>query len=94
MRAPEILQNKAGYLRVIQLDWNTATLGKKLQDVKNPRSGPHLHVGPLESPAVNDGVARPNQRSVPAALGYFRRRYFFDGENSRGHRANSSRRAG
>jgi hypothetical protein len=54
--APKILQNKAKYLRVIQLDWNTATLGKKLQDVKNPRGRPHLHVGPVVSLAVNDGV--------------------------------------
>jgi len=54
--APKILKNKAKYLRVIRLDWNTATLGKKLQDVKNPRSGPHLHVGPVVSLAVNDGV--------------------------------------
>jgi hypothetical protein len=54
--APKILKNKAKYLRVIQLDWNTATLGKKLQDVDHPRAQPHLHVGPVVSLAVNDGV--------------------------------------
>ena len=54
--APKILKDKARYLRVIQLDWNTATLGKKLQDVDHPRAQPHLHVGPVISLAVNDGV--------------------------------------
>ena len=54
--APKILKDKARYLRVIQLDWNTATLGKKLQDVDHPRAQPHLHVGPVVSLAVNDGV--------------------------------------
>ena len=56
--APKVLQGKAKFLRVIQLDWNTGTLGKKLQDMANPRSGPHLHVGPVVSLAVNDGVKR------------------------------------
>lgn len=56
--APEVLRNKAKFIRVIQLDWNTATLGKKLQDADHPRSGPHLHVGPVVSLAVNDGVKR------------------------------------
>jgi len=54
--APKILQGKASFLRVIKLDWNTATLGKKLQDVDHPRAQPHLHVGPVVSLAVNDGV--------------------------------------
>ena len=56
--APKVLKGKARYLRVIQLDWNTGTLGKKLQDTDHPRSQPHLHVGPVVSLAVNDGVKR------------------------------------
>ena len=56
--APAVLKGKARYLRAIQLDWNTATLGKKLQDMEHPRSQPHLHVGPVVSLAVNDGVKR------------------------------------
>jgi len=56
--APEILKGKAKHLRVISLDWNTATLGKKIQDVEHTRESPHMHVGPVVSITVNDGVKR------------------------------------
>ncbi|MHC4504914.1 MAG: HzsA-related protein, partial [Planctomycetota bacterium] len=54
--APEILRGKARYLRVIQLDFNTMTLGKKIQDVDHTRARTHMHVGPVVSVVVNDGV--------------------------------------
>ncbi len=54
--APEILRDKAKYLRVLTLDWNTMTLGKKIQDVKHTRARTHMHVGPVVSAVYNDGV--------------------------------------
>ncbi len=56
--APEVLRNKARFLRVLNLEWNTATLGKKIQDVEHTRESPHMHVGPVVSITVNDGVKR------------------------------------
>ena len=55
---PEILRGKAKYLRVIQLDYNTMTIGKKYQDAKNTASGFHMHAGPVVSAVVNDGVKK------------------------------------
>ncbi|UCG33610.1 MAG: PD40 domain-containing protein, partial [Phycisphaerales bacterium] len=54
--APEILRGKAKYLRVIQLKYNTMTIGKKYQDAHHTRSGFHMHAGPVVSAVVNDGV--------------------------------------
>ncbi len=55
---PEVLRGKAKYLRVLQLDYNTMTLGKKIQDTTYHRARPHMHVGPVVSITVNDGVKR------------------------------------
>jgi hypothetical protein len=52
---PEILRGKAKYLRVIQQEFNTMTLGKKIQDAEHTR-GIHMHVGPVVSLVVNDSV--------------------------------------
>jgi hypothetical protein len=54
--APEVLRGKAKYLRVINLDYNTMTLGKKIQDVEHTRARTHMHVGPVVSAVVNDAV--------------------------------------
>ncbi len=54
--APEILRGKAKYLRVISQDYNTMTLGKKIQDVVNTSARTHMHVGPVVSAVVNDAV--------------------------------------
>ncbi len=54
--APEILRGKAKHLRVIQLAYNTMTIGKKYQDADHTRSGFHMHAGPVVSAVVNDGV--------------------------------------
>jgi len=54
--APKILRGKAKYLRVIHSDWNTMTLGKKIQDTKYTRARTHMHVGPVVSVVVNDAV--------------------------------------
>ena len=56
--APEVLRGKARFLRVLNLDWNTATLGKKIQDTEHTRESPHMHVGPVVSITVNDGIKR------------------------------------
>jgi len=56
--APETLRGKGKYLRVIQLDYNTMTIGKKYQDADNTRCGFHMHAGPVVSAVVNDGVKR------------------------------------
>ena len=56
--APDVLRNKARFLRVLNLEWNTATLGKKIQDVEHTRESPHMHVGPVVSITVNDGIKR------------------------------------
>ena len=53
--SPEILRGKARYLRVIKQDFNTMTLGKKIQDAEHTR-GIHMHVGPVVSLVVNDAV--------------------------------------
>ena len=53
--APDILRGKAKYLRVIQQDFNTMTLGKKIQDAEHTH-GIHMHVGPVVSLVVNDSI--------------------------------------
>lgn len=53
--SPEVLRGKAKYLRVIQQDFNTMTLGKKIQDAEHTR-GIHMHVGPVVSLVCNDAV--------------------------------------
>jgi hypothetical protein len=53
--SPEILRGKARYLRVIQQEFNTMTLGKKIQDAKHT-SGINMHVGPVVSLVVNDSI--------------------------------------
>ncbi len=53
--SPPILRGKAKYLRVIKQDFNTMTLGKKIQDAKHTQ-GIHMHVGPVVSLVVNDSV--------------------------------------
>ena len=54
--APEILRGKAKYLRVIAQDYNTMTLGKKIQDTTYTTPATHMHVGPVVSVVVNDAV--------------------------------------
>jgi hypothetical protein len=54
--APESLRAKAKFLRVISVDHVTFTLGKKIQDMEHPSGHPHMHVGPVMSVTVNDGV--------------------------------------
>lgn len=56
--APAELRARAKYLRVINLDYTTFTLGKKLQDTENPDGHPHMHVGPVMSVTCNDGIKR------------------------------------
>ena len=56
-RADELRQ-KGRYLRVINLDNTTFTLGKKIQDTDNPTGRPHMHAGPPMSLTVNDGIKR------------------------------------
>jgi hypothetical protein len=53
--SPEILRGKTRYLRVLLQDFNTMTLGKKIQDAKNTR-GIHMHVGPVVSLVNNDSI--------------------------------------
>ncbi len=53
---PEILRGKAKYLRVIAQDYNTMTLGKKIQDTSHTSAPTHMHVGPVVSVVVNDAV--------------------------------------
>jgi hypothetical protein len=53
---PKILQGKAKYLRVIQQDFNTMTLGKKIQDTEHTRGEIHMHVGPVVSIVNNDSI--------------------------------------
>jgi len=52
------LRGKAKLVRVLNLDYTTFTLGKKLQDVEHPGDQPHMHVGPVMSVTCNDGVKR------------------------------------
>ncbi len=56
-RADELRQ-KGRYLRVVNLDNTTFTLGKKIQDADNPSCQPHMHAGPPMSLTVNDGIKR------------------------------------
>lgn len=56
--APPVLREKAKFLRVLNLDFTTFTLGKKLQDAANPAGHPHMHVGPVMSVTCNDGIKR------------------------------------
>jgi len=56
--APGDLRDRARYLRVLQLDFTTFTLGKKLQDAAHPGGHPHMHVGPVMSVTCNDGIKR------------------------------------
>jgi hypothetical protein len=52
------LRQKARYLRILNLDNTTFTLGKKIQDADNPSCQPHMHAGPPMSLTVNDGIKR------------------------------------
>jgi len=54
----DALKQKARYLRVLNLDYTTFTLGKKLQDMQHPKGQPHMHVGPVMSVTCNDGIKR------------------------------------
>lgn len=56
--APDVLRGKAKYLRVIKLDHNTMTIGKKYQDASNTRHRFHMHAGPVVSAVVNDAVKK------------------------------------
>jgi hypothetical protein len=53
---PEILRGQAKYLRVIQQDHWTMSLGKKMQDVNNSQYLPHMEQGPVISVVINDSV--------------------------------------
>lgn len=52
------LRQKGRYLRILNLDNTTFTLGKKIQDAEHPTSHPHMHAGPPMSLTVNDGIKR------------------------------------
>jgi hypothetical protein len=54
--SPEVLRGRARYLRVIQQDFNTMTLGKKIQDTEHTRAVAHMHVGPVVSIVNNDSI--------------------------------------
>jgi len=55
---PKVLHGKAKYLRIINQEYNTSTLGKKIQDVEHANCRPHMHVGPVVSITVNDHIKR------------------------------------